>query len=58
MNARNRVFLILAMLTIGSLISGIRLAGQEDRLAWFLIGAALLLAVEVQRARSRTRISA
>jgi len=48
----------LGVLTIGSLISGIRLAGQEDRLAWFLIGAALLLAVEVQRARSRTTTSA
>jgi ribose/xylose/arabinose/galactoside ABC-type transport system permease subunit len=43
----------LGVLTIGTLISGIRLAGQEDRLAWFLIGVALLLAVEVQRARTR-----
>ena len=44
----------LGALTIGALISGIRLSGQEDRLAWFLVGVALLLAVEVQRARSRT----
>jgi ribose/xylose/arabinose/galactoside ABC-type transport system permease subunit len=45
----------LGVVTISTLISGIRLSGQEDRLAWFLIGAALLLAVEVQRARSRSR---
>jgi ribose/xylose/arabinose/galactoside ABC-type transport system permease subunit len=45
----------LGVATIGTLISGIRLHGDEDRLAWFLIGAALLLAVEVQRARSRPR---
>jgi ribose/xylose/arabinose/galactoside ABC-type transport system permease subunit len=47
----------LGVATIGTLISGIRLQGEEDRLAWFLIGAALLLAVEVQRARSRLRRS-
>lgn len=44
----------LGVLTITAAISGVRLGGQEDRVAWFLIGAALLLAVEVQRARRRT----
>jgi ribose/xylose/arabinose/galactoside ABC-type transport system permease subunit len=41
----------LGVATISALISGVRLIGQEDRLAWFLIGAALLLAVEVQKSR-------
>jgi ribose/xylose/arabinose/galactoside ABC-type transport system permease subunit len=43
----------LGVATITTLISGVRLSGQEDRLAWFLIGIALLLAVEVQRTRRR-----
>jgi len=42
----------LGVITITALISGVRLMGQEDRLAWFLVGAALLLAVEVQKGRS------
>jgi len=42
----------LGVLTIGTLISGIRMLGQEDRLAWFLVGLALLLAVEVQKTRN------
>lgn len=41
----------LGVVTITALISGIRLTGHEDRLAWFLVGIALLLAVEVQKAR-------
>jgi ribose/xylose/arabinose/galactoside ABC-type transport system permease subunit len=45
----------LGVLTIGTLISGVRLSGQEDRVAWFLIGLALLLAVEVQKARTRSK---
>ncbi len=43
----------LGVLTIGALISGVRLSGQEDRLAWFLLGAALLLAVEAQKWRKK-----
>lgn len=42
----------LGVLTITALTSGVRLMGQEDRLAWFLVGAALLLAVEVQKSRT------
>lgn len=45
----------LGVLTIGALISGVRLMGQEDRLAWFLVGVALLLAVEIQKWRTRNR---
>ena len=41
----------IGVITISALISGVRLTGQEDRLAWFLVGIALLLAVEVQRSR-------
>jgi ribose/xylose/arabinose/galactoside ABC-type transport system permease subunit len=41
----------LGVLTINVLVSGGRLYGQEDQVARFLVGAALLLAVEVQRAR-------
>ncbi len=44
----------LGVATISALISGVRLIGQEDRLAWFLVGIALLLAVEVQRTRKTT----
>ncbi|HZT43179.1 MAG TPA: ABC transporter permease [Chthonomonadaceae bacterium] len=43
----------LGVLTIGALISGVRLLGQEDQVAWFLVGVALLLAVEVQKWRKR-----
>lgn len=43
----------LGVLTIGTLISGIRMSGQEDRIAWFLVGLALLLAVEVQNIRKQ-----
>lgn len=42
----------LGVLTIGAIISGVRLFGQEDQLAWFLVGAALLLAVEAQKWRA------
>jgi ribose/xylose/arabinose/galactoside ABC-type transport system permease subunit len=42
----------LGVVTITALTSGVRLMGQEDRLAWFLVGVALLLAVEVQKGRS------
>ena len=46
----------LGVLTIFTLISGVRSYGQEDRPAWFLIGLALLLAVEVQKwRRGKTR---
>ncbi len=41
----------LGVLTINVLVSGGRLYGQEDQVARFLVGIALLLAVEVQRAR-------
>lgn len=40
----------LGVLTMLILLSGARLAGQEDRTAWFLVGIALLIAVEAQRA--------
>ncbi|HZO90851.1 MAG TPA: ABC transporter permease [Chthonomonadaceae bacterium] len=43
----------LGVVTIVALLSGVRLYGQEDQVAWFLVGAALLLAVEVQRWRAR-----
>jgi ribose/xylose/arabinose/galactoside ABC-type transport system permease subunit len=43
---------LLGVVTITALTSGVRLMGQEDRLAWFLVGAALLLAVEVQKGRT------
>ncbi len=42
----------LGVLTIGAIQSGVRLSGQEDQLAWFLVGGALLLAVEAQKWRS------
>ncbi|HLK59071.1 MAG TPA: ABC transporter permease [Chthonomonadaceae bacterium] len=41
----------LGVLTIFTLVSGVRSYGQEDRPAWFLVGLALLLAVEVQKWR-------
>ena len=41
----------LGVLTIVAIISGVRLLGQEDQIAWFLVGLALLLAVEVQKRR-------
>lgn len=43
----------LGVLTISALLSGVRLSGWQDQVAWFLVGAALLLAVEVQKWRSR-----
>jgi ribose/xylose/arabinose/galactoside ABC-type transport system permease subunit len=43
----------LGVATITVLVSGARLMGQEDRVAWFLVGAALLLAVEIQNRRSQ-----
>jgi ribose/xylose/arabinose/galactoside ABC-type transport system permease subunit len=43
----------LGVLTIGALLSGVRLSGWQDQVAWFLVGAALLLAVEVQNWRSK-----
>jgi ribose/xylose/arabinose/galactoside ABC-type transport system permease subunit len=42
----------LGVLTIGAIQSGVRLFGQEDQLGWFLVGVALLLAVEAQKWRS------
>jgi ribose/xylose/arabinose/galactoside ABC-type transport system permease subunit len=42
----------LGVLTIGAIQSGVRLFGQEDQLAWFLVGAALLIAVEAQKWRA------
>ncbi len=45
----------LGVLTIYTLISGVRSYGQEDRPAWFLVGLALLLAVEVQKWRGKKR---
>ena len=42
----------LGVLTIGVIESGVRLFGQEDQLAWLLVGCALLLAVEAQKWRS------
>ena len=44
----------LGVLTIGAIQSGVRLFGVEDQLAWFLVGVALLLAVEAQKWRSRS----
>ena len=44
----------LGVLTIVTIISGVRLFGQEDQIAWFLVGIALLLAVEVQKRRVAT----
>lgn len=41
----------LGVLTIGALLSGVRGLGLEDQTAWFFVGAALLLAVEVQKWR-------
>jgi ribose/xylose/arabinose/galactoside ABC-type transport system permease subunit len=48
----------LGVLTIGALLSGVRsnglpFLGREDQVAWFLVGVALLLAVEVQKWRTR-----
>jgi ribose/xylose/arabinose/galactoside ABC-type transport system permease subunit len=43
----------LGVLTICALLSGVRLMGQEDQMAWLLVGAALLLAVVVQKLRRR-----
>jgi ribose/xylose/arabinose/galactoside ABC-type transport system permease subunit len=43
----------LGVLTIGVLLSGVRLLKFEDQVAWFLVGGALLLAVEVQKWRSK-----
>jgi ribose/xylose/arabinose/galactoside ABC-type transport system permease subunit len=43
----------ICVLTIGALLSVVRLFGQQDQTAWFLVGAALLLAVEVQKARQK-----
>lgn len=40
----------LGVATITALLSGTRLLGMEDRIAWFLVGVALLLAVEAQKA--------
>lgn len=42
----------LGVLTIVALTSGVRLMGKEDRLAWLLVGVALILAVEVQKSRA------
>jgi ribose/xylose/arabinose/galactoside ABC-type transport system permease subunit len=42
----------LGVFTIGAIQSGVRLFGQEDQLAWFLVGAALLIAVEAQKWRA------
>ena len=44
----------LGVLTIGAIQSGVRLFGVEDQLAWFLVGVALILAVEAQKWRSRS----
>lgn len=41
----------LGVVTIAALLSGVRLSGWQDQVAWFLVGAALLLAVEVQKWR-------
>ena len=43
----------LGVLTIGALLSGVRLLRFEDQVAWFLVGGALLLAVEVQNWRRK-----
>lgn len=43
----------LGVVTIGALLSGVRLSGWQDQRAWFLVGAALLLAVEVQKWRNK-----
>jgi ribose/xylose/arabinose/galactoside ABC-type transport system permease subunit len=45
----------LGVCAIGALISGVRLLGYEDQVAWFLVGLALLLAVEVQKRRARAQ---
>ena len=43
------------VLTIGALLSGVRLLKFEDQVAWFLVGGALLLAVEVQKWRTKAQ---
>lgn len=45
----------LGVLTIGVLMSGVRLLYHQDEPGWFLVGIALLLAVEVQKWRSQIR---
>ena len=45
----------LGVITIGALLSGVRSLHFEDRVALFLVGCALLLAVEVQKWRSKTK---
>ena len=45
----------LGVITIGALLSGVRLLRFEDQVAWFLVGGALLLAVEVQKWRRQER---
>ncbi|HLI50044.1 MAG TPA: ABC transporter permease [Chthonomonas sp.] len=39
----------LGVAVITVLLSGVRLMGMEDRVGWFFVGVALLLAVEAQR---------
>ena len=45
----------LGILTIGALLSGVRLLRFEDQVAWFLVGGALLLAVEAQKWRGKAK---
>ncbi len=45
----------LGILTIGALLSGVRILHFEDQVAWFLVGGALLLAVEVQKWRGKAK---
>lgn len=48
----------LGVFAIGAIKSGVRLFGQEDQLAWFIVGASLLLAVEAQKWRAAKSVQA
>lgn len=43
----------LGVVAIRILLSGVRISGAQDEVAWFLVGAALLMAVEVQKWRGK-----
>ena len=45
----------LGVVAIRILLSGVRLSGGQDEVAWFMVGVALLLAVEVQKWRGKSR---
>lgn len=45
----------LGVATVGALLSGVRLLGLEDQVAWLFVGLALIAAVEAQRMSGRLR---